>query len=184
MAYKAAMIVALCVLGFYLILLTAMGVYWIRKRIQHRRELKEMEAKAATYNETVFSRSVDGQTRPNPYRTPSMFSETRSVRSMFYEGPGRRASTDQLGLNYSRSDGSDGRYSSVHSNLIPLQETRTRDHFDEEEREYDLAEEQGGERLSIYSTRSRASSASTMRYYAEGQAGGPPATMPTAVLAA
>jgi len=187
MQYKAAVIVAVCVLGFYVVLLTAMGIYWIRNRLKRRQEFKEMEAQAAAYNETVFSRTEDGQPRPGPSRTASMFSETRSVRSMFYEGPGRRPSSDQLGLNYSNSDSSDRRYSSVHSNLIPLQETRAHDHFDHQGYEDDLADLGDGlreEGLSAYSTRSRASTASTIRYYAEGQVDGPPVTMARTVLTA
>lgn len=173
MTYKAAAIVASCVFAFYVILLTAMGIYWFISRREHRRQLAEMEAQAKQYKETVFAHSTDGQVRQQS-RTASIYSETRSVRSMFYEGPGRQHSGHSKNSS-SSSDATERGYNSVHTNLIPLRQVSAPQSREQEDT-------QSEDRLSVYSNRSRTSSVSTLRYYAEAGADDEVPVIPNAVL--
>lgn len=188
MANHAAAIVAICVFIFYILLLTAMGIYWYWSRRQHHKALAEMEAQAAQYDkDTVFVRTIDGELRPTS-RAASMFSDSRSVRSLFYEGPGRQSSghsarsarsmhsrNSSSSSNLSVGSG-DRRYTSAQSNLIPLRQVSDSRAKVQEGTQVD-------EIISVYSDRSRASSVSTLRYYAEARAEDEIPALPSAVLA-
>jgi hypothetical protein len=150
MANQVATIIAVCVLAFYLILTTALSVCWCIQRRKHKRTLTSLEPQVESSAEgTTNQRTVDCQQSPS--RTASMYSETRSVSSMFHDGRGRvpYGSNRSSVISYA-----DRRYSSVNSLLIPLQPVHS------------VEDDATDDRLSIKTGRSRASSTSTLRYYA------------------
>jgi len=139
MAYKAATIIAICVFAFYVIFTTFLSVCWCIQRYKQRRSRASLEAQDdPSSDETAMLRTTDDQQRQS--RTASMYSETRSVSSMFYEGSGRAPNG--------------GDRNSVNSLLIPLQPVHS------------VEEKVADDRLSAKTGRSRASSVSTLRYYA------------------
>jgi len=150
MANQVATIVAVCVLAFYLILSTILSVCWCIQRRNQKRIHASSEPQVEPSTEgTAYQRTVDNQQRSS--RTDSMYSETRSLSSMFLEGQGRvpNGSSRNSVISYT-----DRRYSSVNSLLIPLQPVHS------------VEDEVTEERLSIKTSRSRAGSTSTLRYYA------------------
>jgi hypothetical protein len=150
MANQVATIVAVCVLAFYLILTTSLSVCWCIQRRKQKRTHASLEPQVEASTEgTTNQRTVDYQQSPS--RTASMYSEIRSVSSMFLEGRGRvpHGSNRNSAISYT-----DKRYSSVNSLLIPLQPVHS------------VEDEVTDDRLSIKTGRSRASSTGTLRYYA------------------
>jgi len=150
MATEVATIIAVCVFAFYLILITTLGVLWWIQRYKQKRTHASLEAQVEPSSEdTAYQRTVADQQGPS--RAASMYSETRSVSSMFFEG---RKGVPYGGDSNSVISHTDRRYSSVNSLLIPLQPVHS------------VEEDVGDDRLSIKSFRSRASSTGTLRYYA------------------
>ena len=147
MANEVATIIAACVFAFYLVLTTIFSVCWCIQRHKQKRTHASLDAQVAPSSES--QRTVDSQNGPS--RTVSMYSETRSVSSMYLERQGRvpHSSNRNSVISYT-----DRRYSSANSLLIPLQPVHS------------VEEDVGDDRFSMKTGRSRASSTSTQRYYA------------------
>lgn len=151
MANEVATIVAVCVLAFYLILTTTLSIFWYMQRRKQRQLHASLEAQAQPSSQGATYRRIVDQQQQDPTRTASMYSETRSVSSMFVEGQAREPGGSDRNSVVSYTD---RRYSSVNSLLIPLRPVHS------------VEEEVGDDGMSIKTGRSRASSTATSRYYA------------------
>jgi hypothetical protein len=192
---------AIGVLGVYVLFAICMFSFWITHRLRREPppdppllpETTQHDRGSFLPAATVGSwgkRKRNGRRNDSGTSYSSISTETRSTRSMFYEGPGTPvASTGDIGVplptEVSRPTIGHRRYSSSVSNLIPLQNhsppllspyTESRSNSAGE-----IEWEQGDDRIASISTRSRSrsSSHSTLRYYMENTAPEPMPSLPS-----